>query len=179
MGNNPLSYMPTLLGVKAGPAGFRKTLQASDFMDIAGPTDVSVFAGKWIELGNGFTIPAAQQIVFGYGKASEPQNQGYIYVSLIDDTTGDATQENGLLRFTHADPNRRSRVVVFEMRTEELDGDANDKAKRIPLPEIMDALPRSLAKEDGLLILEFKSDATDILQPDYCVIRIPATAYYA
>ena len=151
--------------------GFHKTLQAADFMDTITPTDVMLTASKWTELGS-YTVPAQQAIRWGHGSADRPANQGYVYFIMIDDTAGDATQEDGLLRLVVADANRLNKRVVWEGRTEELDGDANDKAKRIALPE-----QGPLAREDDLLILEVYADATDIIQPDFSIVRIPVTLY--
>jgi hypothetical protein len=177
-----------LLGLRNAPGGlglggpksvvtrnkFTKTLQAKDFMDTATPTDVAVITTDFVKLGSGYTVPAQTRVQWGWGSPTEPQNQGYMYAKLIDDTAGDATEEEGLLRLISANARETNVFVVWEGRTEELKGDANDKMKRIALPEQVQ-FPE--VGEDSLLILSFLSDAVDNIQPDFCTIRIPATHY--
>jgi hypothetical protein len=168
--------LPTVAGLTRVPdapanPGFLRTLTAGDFMDTATPTDVTATAGTYVPLGDGtddgYAVPAQQAYQWGYGSV-DSRNQGFIYVVLKDDTTTPA-DEDGMLRLQVADANQMGVQTVFEQRTEELDGDANDINKRLPLP----ATGR-IAREDDLLIIRFKADTTDVIQPDQSTIRIPA-----
>ena len=160
------------------PPGIRRTLTTADFMDTATPTDVTLVAATYIAMGDGtddgFAVPAQQAFRWGYSQGSEGagHNQGYIFLQFIDDTGGDATNEDGRVRFVVADANQIRTQVVFEERTEELDGDANDINQRIPLPE-----QGPLAYEADLLIIQMRGDAADVVQPDFSTIRIPSTLY--
>ena len=99
-------------------------------------------------------------------------NEGYIFLQFMDDTAGDATNEDGTTRFLAADAQGTRRFVVFEMETEELDGAANDKALRIALPEMGPVM-----QEDDRALLELRGRAVDIVQPDFSTVRIPVTRY--
>ena len=172
-----------ILGIPPGegtklPPGIRRTLATADFMDTAGPTDVTLVAGTYIAMGDntddGFAVPAQQGFRWGFGTPSEGagHNQGYIFLQFIDDTAGDATNEDGRVRFVAADANQVRTQMIFEERTEELDGDANDINQRIPFPEVGPVLADS-----DLLIIQMRADAADIVQPDFSTIRIPCTLY--
>ena len=154
------------------PQGFPRTLSPGDFMDTATPTDITTVNGSYVNLGNGFSVPAQTGYRWGHGNPGQPANQGYIYLILIDDTSGDATQEDGDLRLSVTDANGLLKRVVWEGRTEELDGDANDKQQRIALPE-----QGPLALHNDVLLIEFKAAAVDVIQPDFCTVRIPVTLY--
>lgn len=158
------------------PPPFHKTMNPGDFMDTGAPTDVVLAAGTFQPMGDGtddgYAVPAQQALRWGYGDQEHPDNQGYMYVIFIDDTAGDATQEDGLMRLVVSDANGLNKKVVGEWRTEELDGDPNDRAQRIALPE-----QGPLAYENDLLIIELNPDGADTVQPDFCTIRIPASLY--
>ncbi len=182
-----MSPLLTALGINGGPGifgglgkpkgdglppGFPQTIRAADLMDTTTPTDITLVNGSFVQLGNGFTVPAQRAYRWGYGTAALPANQGYIFVSIIDDTAGDATQEDGTLRILVSDANGLSRRVVAEYETEELDGAAQDKQLRIALPE-----QGPLAREDDLLLIELRARAVDIVQPDFSTVRLPVTLY--
>ena len=172
-----------ILGVPPGegtklPPPVRRTLVNSDFMDIATPTDITTVALTYTTMGDGtddgFAVPAQQGFRWGYGQPSEGSghNQGYIYLRFIDDTAGDATNEDGRVRFLASDANQIRTQMIFEERTEELDGDANDINQRIPLPE-----QGPILAEADLMIIQLRADAVDTVQPDFSTIRIPCTLY--
>lgn len=154
------------------PPGFRQTLRNADFMDTTTPTDITTVSGSYVRLGAGFTVPAQTAYRWGFGDADHPDNQGYIYLSLVDDTAGDATQEDGTIRMNISDNRGLRRETKLEMETEQLDGSQVDRRIQIPLPE-----QGPLARFNDILFLEFRARAVDIIQPDFCVLRLPVTLY--
>ena len=86
-----LGQLTKRLGIGGGgPApktvGYSTTLRTSDFMDTTTPTDITTVNGSYVKLGNGYTVPAQRGYRWGYGNPSQPENQGYLYISLVDDT---------------------------------------------------------------------------------------------
>lgn len=150
------------------PRGFQKILTAADIL--SGSDVVISDTTNFNRIGS-YTVPAQTQVSFGYGRADQPFNQGYMYVKLVDDAAGD---EDGVLRLVQENASGTRKIVVWEGRTEELDGDANDKQKRIALPEQID-FPR--VGEDSILALEFKADGADTIDVSACTVRIPVTVY--
>ena len=168
---------PSILNVRGQkvmnlPPGFQQVLRNADFMDTATPTDITLVSGSYVQMGAGFTIPAQTSYRWGYGQAELAMNEGYIFLQFMDDTAGDATNEDGTARFLASDAQGTRRFVVFEMETEELDGAANDKALRIALPEMGPVM-----QEDDRALLELRGRAVDIVQPDFSTVRIPVTRY--
>ena len=156
----------------SGVPAYRQVLRATDFMSTT--PDITLVSGGWVRLNSGYTIPAQQHINYGFGRGQEPDNQGFLYVSIIDDTAGDATQEDGTVRFVQAKAQYRRADVVFEMETEQLDGSQVARTSMIALPEqIRDWVPG----EDDILFIEMRARAVDIVQPDFCVVNCPITVY--
>ena len=160
------------------PAGRRRTLTNASFMDIATPTDITTIVGTFVTMGDGtddgFLVPAQQAFRWGFGVPSEGagHNQGYVFLQFIDDTAGDVTNEDGVVRFIAADNDQIRTETLFQERTEELDGDANDINQRIPFPEV-----GPLLADQDLMIMRLNADAVDVIQPDFSVARIPCTLY--
>lgn len=164
-----LRFLKGMLGQgKQVARGFQKILTASDILS---SSDVTITdTNNFVRIGS-YTVPAQTKVRFGYGLANQPYNQGYMYVKLVDDGAAD---EDGVLRLVQENATGTRKIVVWEGRTEELDGDANDKNKRIALPEKMEF---PLVGEDSILALEFKADGADIIDVSACTVRIPVTVY--
>ena len=157
-----------MMGGNQRPTGFQKILTQADILSAS---DVVVSdTTNFVRIGS-YTVPAQTKIAFGYGRPDQPQNQGYLYVKLVDDAAGD---EDGVLRLVQENATGTRKIVLWEGRTEELDGDANDKNKRIPLPEKTEF---PLVGEDSILALEFKADGADTIDVSACTVRIPVTVY--
>lgn len=158
-----LGGLGNLGGVLGGIAPARQATKANIFKKILAHgdwvLDSNVFcaAGVWTVMGK-FTVPAQQAYRFGFGSAAFPDNQGYIYLALYDDTATNSELENGAVRLVQRNAQGTISLVVAEFRSEQLRGDVNDKAKMIALPE-QTQFP--LVGEDSVLEIQFKADASD------------------
>lgn len=139
-------------GLGAGTPWFRKTLKTADFFS----ADVLCKAGEWTKFGDK-QVPAQQEFQWGVGDQNHPENQGYVYVSLM---TNDATpvQVDGTLRLIKSDANYMNREVIFEEHTATLRGSTTDKTMKVPLPQ-----QGPIAKHNDRLLLELYPDsASDV-----------------
>jgi len=146
--------------VTAGRNVFKKVLSHADWWDTALETGsglIAVKAGVWATIGR-FKIPAQQLYHFGYGSAAFPDNQGYMYMAIYDDTATDSELEEGAVRLVQRNAVGTVSLVVAEFRTEQLRGDAADRNKQMALPE-QTQFP--LVGEDSYLELQFNPDADD------------------
>ena len=157
-----LGGVASLIG---GKAGFPKTLTVADFM--AAP--VAVVVDKFNKFGE-FVVPAQQAYEFGYGSASQPENQGYLYISLL---TMSAVQIEGKLRLIVSDANEMKQTVVYEERTEVLRGSTTLKTQKIPLPKIGATL-----KENDKMLLYIDPDSAVTISSTASTILVPATAHF-
>jgi len=133
---------------------FKKILAHGDWIPAA---DVLCPADVWTVIGS-FTVPAQQAYRFGYGSPAFPDNQGYIYVALYDDTATNSVLEDGALRLVQRNAQGTISLVVAEFRTEQLRGSTTDRQQMIALPE-QTQFP--LVGEDSVLELQFRADAAD------------------
>ena len=157
--------------------GFQTILTHLDDKSYLGAGNVAVTAAVWTRIWE-YVVKAQQAIHAGYGSPAMPDNQGYIYIILMDDTANTALQEHGMLRLSLLNARETRKVVVVEARTETLSGSATDRRLKIPLPEQVQ-LPA--VGEDSKLVLEMLSDATDVIKKTPAsgatVIQIPVTVY--
>lgn len=116
-------------------------------------------AGKWNRIGE-FTVPAQQLYHFGYGDEGHPENQGYIFIGIYDDTATNSVVEEGFVRLVQVNARETVGPTVWEGRTENLRGDTADKRKMIALPEKDEFF---WVGEDSKLVIEFKPDADDTI----------------
>ena len=153
--------------------GFPKTLTKAEFNLAQGSTQVLV-AGVWNQIGE-FVIPAQQKYRYGYGSPKEPDNQGYLYIDLKDNSAT-PVQVEGTIRLVYSDASGLRKQVIFEDRTNRLRGSTVDKKLMIPLPETPCGLrPDGFANEDDKLIIEIKPDTSATLSYANSTIYIPAT----
>lgn len=148
---------------KTAPANvFKKVLSHTDWWDVdleSASGVISCKAGVYTTVGR-FKVPAQQTYHFGYGSPAYPDNQGYCYLALYDDTATNSEQEHGAVRLVQRNAQGTVSLVVAEFRTEQLCGDTADRAKQIALPE---QVQFPLVGEDSYLELQFRPDATDII----------------
>lgn len=148
---------------KAAPANvFKKVLSHADWWDTAlesASGQILCKAGVYTCIGR-YKVPPQQTYHFGYGSPAYPDNQGYIYIALYDDTATNSVQEHGAVRLVQRNAQGTVELVVAEFRTEQLCGDTADRSKQIALPEQMQF---PLVGEDSYLEIHFKPDATDTL----------------
>jgi len=151
--------------------GFPKTLTKAEF-NLAGGSTQSIVSNVWNTIGE-FVVPAQQKYRFGYGSAKEPENQGYLYVDLKDNSNA---QIEGVIRLVYSDATGLRKQVIFEDRTNRLRGSAVDKKLMIPLPDTPCGLRADgFAGEDDRLLIEIKPDSNATLSYDNSTIYIPAT----
>lgn len=145
---------------------FSRDFNTTDFDTFGG----AVSAGKYIEIAR-FEVPADTEYSWGYGRASAPENQGYLYVDLND---ADASNVNGQIRFKIESATGRSTEVVKDVDTEKLDASKTDRTEQVPLPE---QLGSPVASQDAYLVIELNASAdADVSDAESDVI-IPVTEY--
>jgi hypothetical protein len=159
------SKLGGVAGLVGGKAGFNKTLTVADFMS----APVAVVTDKFTKFGE-YVIPAQQAYEFGYGSASQPENQGYLYVSLLTDL---AVAIEGKLRLVVSDANEMTLTTVYEERTEVLKGSTTLKTQKVPLPKM-----GPTAKENDKLLIYIKSDSAVTISNTASTILVPATAHF-
>jgi len=153
--------------------GFPKTLTKDDF-HLAQDGTQSIVAGVWNQIGS-FTVPPQQKYRFGYGNASQPDNQGYLYIDLKDNSAT-PVQVEGKIRLIYSDASGLRKDVVFEDRTNRLRGSVVDKKLMIPLPEtVWSGRPDGFAREDDKLVIEILPDVSATLSKANSTIYIPVT----
>jgi len=125
------------------------------------------------------TVPAQQQIRWGYGSPATPQNQGYMYFVSIDEGTD---FQRGKLRLRQANARETKILTVKELDDARLHGTTNttsetatpvDKNEMIALPE-QKGFPK--IGEDSLLSLWYRCIAVATAE-DACDFSIPVTIY--
>jgi len=148
---------------KTAPSNvFKKVLSHADWWDTAletGSGQIAVTAGIWTTIGR-YQVPAQQAYHFGFGSPAYPDNQGYCYLALYDDTATNSVQEHGSVRLVQRNAQGTISLVVAEFRTEQLCGDTSDRNKQMALPE---QVQFPLVGEDSYLEIQFNPDADDIL----------------
>ncbi len=161
--------------------GFHRTLDKEDlgFTDTLLPAGIACKNGEWNTIGE-FQIKAQTKIRFGFGKPTEPENQGALYV-LLDDETG--TEVEGMVRLTYMDYNRYLHDSVYDEKNKNLSGSATNRNSMRLLQETPTKIRADgMAGQDDWLILEFKpvgaklSGITTVV-PAHCSIGIPITQY--
>lgn len=139
-----LGNIGNLLGggvAQAGPkitGQYAKVLSHSDWWDTTLETasgKISCTLAVWTCIGRYKVLPRLRSH-FGFGSAQTPDNQGYLYVALYDDTaTNSAAITAGKLRLVQLSADGWTKTPVGEWDLGDLKGDANDRNKRVPLPE--------------------------------------------
>lgn len=145
---------------------FSREFSTSNFDSFGG--DAS--AGQYNEVGR-FRVPADTEYSWGYGKASAPENQGYIYIDLQD---GTPEPVEGTLRLTVESSTGRRTEVVQDLSTERLDASKTDRTQMVALPEQVGS---ALASEDAYLVLRLNPNTDATVDPGNSDIIIPVTEY--
>jgi len=139
---------------------FTKVLDHVDLWDALLETAanyITCTAAVWNVIGR-YKVGAQKLVRVGYGSPAYPDNQGYMYFALYDDTATNSVLEEGKIRLVQRDSEGVVQRTIGEWRTNELRGDVNDKRKKIALPE-QTQFP--FVGEDSYIELQFKPDATD------------------
>lgn len=149
----------------AGPkiiGRFTKALSHADLWDTALETSANSIlctAGLWVMIAR-YKVSPRQRVHFGFGSAQTPDNQGYAYLALYDDTATNSVVEDGQIRLIQMSADSLLRIPVGEWNTRDLRGDVNDRNKKIALPE---QIQFDFVAEDSYLAIEFKAEATDTI----------------
>ena len=151
--------------MRRGPrakAVFTKTLDHTDLWDTdleSASGVISCTAGVWTVIGR-YQVPAQQLVRVGFGTPQLPDNQGYVYFALYDDTATNSELEEGKLRIVQRDYQNVIAYPVKEWHTRELRGDVNDKRKKIALPE---QVQFPFVGRDSYIEVQFNATTTDSL----------------
>lgn len=148
---------------------FSREFNVGDFDTFGG----DVTAGKYIEIAR-FKVPADTEYSWGYGKASAPENQGYLYVDL---QSGTPNPVEGTLRFTVESSTGRNTQVVADFDTERLEASKTNREKQVPLPEQVSS---ALATEDAFLVIQLNAapgNTDQTVDDGESEVIIPATEY--
>lgn len=126
----------------------------------------------WNRIGE-FIVPAQEQYRWGYGRAKNPENQGYMYVLLQNTTPSEVT---GSFRIAQTNAQETNKLVVYEDDSETLHGSKSDRTQQKPLPEQVN---KPKVGRDSKLILEFypDSDGSVTVDSENSEIILPVTTY--
>ncbi len=167
----------TKLGLGGGGGGrgstqnkFMKVLDAADLSQAV--DTVCTTALQWYKMGGGFTVPAQQMLHFGYGSAELPDNQGYLYIHLVEAGPADIA---GKIRLVQSNAQQTVKYVVAEYNLASTHGSVTNKAMMIALPE-QTQFP--LVGEDSILSLEVASTpGGKTVDISICELYVPVTIY--
>lgn len=138
---------------------FQRVLNISDFD--SGTTDVSISATPiWNKIYT-LTVPAQQQIAWGFGTArGNVDTRGQAYLKVWTQARDDASTYpletgyiHGKIRLAVANANETDVRIVREERTERFSADASDRSKAVLLEET-----RPRAGEDSKLLIYYYPD---------------------
>lgn len=125
------------------------------------------------------TVPAQQQIRWGFGSPDQPHNQGYMYFVSVDEA---ANFQIGVLRLQQAKARETVVYVVQEIDDSRLHGTTNtttETATPVNINEMM-ALPEQVrfpkVGEDSLLQLYYRC-VTAATAEDAAAFSIPVSIY--
>lgn len=148
---------------------FERHFSEDDFDNFGG----DFTAGEWGRLAE-YEVPAGTEAAWGYGKAKLPENQGYIFVELVDDA---GNTVHGVLRIAQESPTGREWTAVKDLDTTELNGSKSNREQKKPLPEQVE---HDVNERDEVMVLEFQPSTTATI-PDAANhngdVSIPWTEY--
>lgn len=145
---------------------YRREFQVSNFDSFGG----DVTAEKFGEIAR-YKVPASTEVSWGFGRASNPENQGYLYVDLQN---GTPEPVEGTLRLTIQSATGRQETVVADFDTTKLDASKTDRTKQVPLPEQKNS---PLATQDSFLVLKLEPSSSDTVDSAESEVIIPVTEY--
>lgn len=172
LGNGVANSIADTLGQdpeSAGRNSFNRDFNVSNFDSFGG----DVTPSKFTEIAR-FRVPSSTEYAFGYGRASAPDNQGYLYVDLQSATPNPV---EGTFRLELQSATGRDTTVVADFDSEKLDASKTDRTQQVPLPE---QVSDPVATEDSFLVIKFEanSDNTDqSIDSAESEIIVPVTEY--
>ena len=116
-----------------------------------------------------YTVQAQEKATFGWGKASEPVNQGYIHFQL---QTGVPAAIDGPTRLVLEDAHGAQIAggVVMEEQSTRMDGSTTDRDLQLPLPQWS-----LFATEDSRLAVRVNPSATATVSESDSTVQLPIT----
>lgn len=151
-------------------ATFRTVKTLNDFTEVK--DGATLVAGDFQTIAK-LVVPAQQFMTFGAGNiVNGVDDRGILYCKTMDGSTTPA-EIKGTVRLVLADANEVKKVVVVEVRSEQVTAsktDANNSYKLAQYP--------AWAKEDSKLIIEFKPDKTFTFSKANSDYQIPITVKY-
>lgn len=150
----------------AANQSFHLDFNTGDFDSFGG----DVQDGKYVQVAE-FKVPASTRYAWGYGSASNPDNQGYLYVDLQNSTPSEV---EGTIQFAQESPTGRQKVVVAEFDTTRLDASKSDRKLMVPFPEQVD---KPKVGQDSYLRVYMDANANDTISEGDSEVIIPVTEY--
>lgn len=150
----------------ASGRAFKRDFNISNFDSFGG----DVTSGKYTEVAR-FNVPASTEYSWGYGRAHNPENQGYLYVDLQNSTPAAV---DGTIRFTIQSATGRQEEVVADFDTSTLDASKTDRTQQVPFPEQVD---KPVASEDSHLVVKLDPSANDTIDSANSEVILPVTEY--
>lgn len=169
LGNGVANQLAETLGrdpESAQAKAFNRDFNIGNFDSFGG----DVTAGKFTEIGR-FEVPSSTEYSWGYGRASNPENQGYLYVDLQN---GTPAAVEGTIRFTLQSATGRQEIVVADFDTEKLDASKTDRQQQVPFPEQV-GTPK--ASEDSFIVVKFDPASNDTVDETESEVILPVTEY--
>jgi hypothetical protein len=169
----------------SGLPGYYKALGIEDG-DAAYDTEAEIIAiAKLVTTGQfcllwSKTVPAQQQMAWGFGTPVLAANQGYLWFAIVDKTT---EFDEGQIRLQQCDANKYRTIVVQELATTGLHTATNttiataltnDKNVAVALPEQVQ-YPK--VGEDSKLEIWYKNLSGTLANIDAAGFKIPATIF--
>ena len=179
-------------GRKAAPArqGFRSTMHETNGDPIGVYGTAALCGALCATAANGFVkvwqtvVPAQQMMRWGFGSAELQENQGYMWLSILDVAAG---QGEGVIRLCQANARETNKIIVAEIDvtrlavmqaaawTVALARPTNRDIHMLPLPE---KIEYPLVGEDSILSIEYYHSAgVAIAGLDSMVFSVPVTIY--
>lgn len=147
-------------------SAFSRDFNVSDFDSFGG----DVTAGKFTEIAR-YKVPADTEYSWGYGRAANAQNQGYIYIDLQNGTPDPV---EGTIRLKVESSTGRRQEVVKDLDTEKLDASKTNREQMVPLPEQVSS---ALATQDAHLVVSMDPSSNDTVDSSNSEVIIPVTEY--
>lgn len=146
---------------------FNQNFDTGDFDYFGGDT----LSGEYTEVAE-YVVPAGTEVSWGYGRAANEANQGYVYADIRDDA--DEEIRPGKIRLVQRNPTGRRERVVAEFALDDVDNDRYDRSQQPPLPEQRD---KPLVTQDSSIVVKILTDGTDTVDPDNSELRLPVSEY--
>ena len=171
---NVSSAVDEITGTPGGGSGgerkFRRFLREKHVNELGDTIDATT--GDFTKVAQ-FTVPAQERYRWGYGAAQNPENQGYIYVDLRDDTA-DAAEIDGSVRIQQRDAQEREVRTVEELEIAQLRASKSDRSQMIPLPE---QVQQPKVGRDSKLALSIDPDSDTTVDWTNSEVILPTAVY--